>query len=104
MEDSSSDTTRSTINYFDNQKTYTLMSTYDRTFHIKEGYCMKLKRDDMEHTQRLNVHAEEVNKDVPIVTSSEYGHRPPLEHPHRKHVRIGLVQREFYRSCGTNIL
>lgn len=91
------------VNYFNNEKTYPSLSTYDRTFHVKEGYCIKLKRDDLEHTQGLNVHAEEVAKKVPVLTSSEYGHRQSLEQPDRKHVRVGLVRREFYRSCGTNM-
>ena len=103
MESSTVSSDMPPINYFNNQKTYKLVSTYDRTFHVKEGYCVKLKRDDLEHTQGLNVHAEEVSKDVPILTSSEYGHRASLERPDRKHVRVGLVRREFYRSCGTNM-
>jgi len=91
------------VNYFNNDKRYESISTYDRTFHVEEGYSSKLKRDDLQHTQGLDVHAEEVNKSVPILTSSVYGHRVPLETPDRKHVRVGLVKREFYRSCGTNI-
>lgn len=91
------------INYFSNQKMYAPISTYDCTFQVKEGYNSKLKRDDQQHTQGLNVHGEEVEKDVPILMSSEYGHRPSLECPDRSHVRIGSVRREFYRSCGTNL-
>ena len=91
------------VNYFNNAKSYQCVSTYDRTFHVKEGYSSKLKRDDREHTQGLNVHAEENQKQVPVLTSSVYGHRDPLEHPDRKHVRVGLVKRDFYRSCGTNM-
>ena len=56
------------------------------------------------HTlQGLNVHSEESQKSVPILMSSVYGHRPPLETPGREHVRVGLVQRDFYRQCGTNM-
>ena len=33
-------------------------STYDRMFHVKEGYNSKLHRDDREHTQNLDVHSE----------------------------------------------
>lgn len=94
----------SPISYFHNEKKYTPMSTYDSTFHVKEGYNMKLRRDDLQHTQGLNVHAEEKKKDIPVLMSSEYGHRSSLECPDRSHVRIGLVQREFYRSCGTNFM
>ena len=89
--------------YFNNEKTHPQVLTYDRTFHVKEGYCSKLKRDDLEHTQGLSVHSEEVGKSVPVLMSSVYGHRPPLETPDREHVRVGLVKREFYRFCGTNM-
>ncbi len=90
-------------NYFGTEKTYTETLSFDRTFHVEEGYCSKLKRDDLQHTQGLNVHAEEVNKSVPILMSSVYGHRSPLEVPDRKHVRVSLVKKEFYRSCGANV-
>lgn len=90
-------------NYFANEKTYPEISSYDRTFHVEEGYCSKLKRDDLQHTQGLNVHAEEEGKGVPVLMSSVYGHRPALETPDRKHVRVALVKKEFYQSCGANV-
>ena len=40
-------------NYFNNDKKYETSSTYDRMFHVKEGYSSKLKRDDLQHTQGL---------------------------------------------------
>ncbi len=91
------------INYFGNEKSYPEISSYDRTFHVEEGFCSKLKRDDLQHTQGLNVHAEEVGKSVPLLMSSVYGHRPALETPDRKHVRVALVKKEFYQSCGANV-
>ena len=91
------------LNYFNTDKKYESSSTYDRMFHVKEGYSSKLKRDDLQHTQGLNVHVEEEGKSVPVLSSSDYGHRPPLETPDRQHVRVGLVKRDFYRSCGTNM-
>ena len=36
---------------------YDRVSNYDRTFHIKSGYCSELQRDDREHTRGLNVNA-----------------------------------------------
>ena len=36
---------------------YDRVSNYDRTFHIKSGYCSELQRDDREHTCGLNVNA-----------------------------------------------
>ena len=43
--------TRQQLTYFNNSKTHSHVSTYDRTFHAPEGYCSKLKRDDLQHTQ-----------------------------------------------------
>lgn len=39
------------------------VSNYDRTFHLKTGYCSKLHRDDRVHARGLNVNAE-VSKSV----------------------------------------
>ena len=72
-------------------------------FHIEHGYCSSIHRDDRQHTQGLNVHAEEESKAVPLLSSSVYGHRPPLEVPSRQHVRVGLVKRDFYRHRGVGI-
>jgi len=80
------------VNYFNNDKRDETISTYDRTFHVEEGYSSKLKRDDLQHTQGLDVHAEEVNKSVPILPSSVYGHRVPLETPDRKTCSRGVGQ------------
>ena len=46
---------------------------------------------------------QEQIKSVPVLSSSLYGHRPPLEIPSRRHVRVATVQRDFYRHSGTNI-
>ena len=43
--------TRQQLGYFNNNKCHAKVSTYDRTFHVTEGYCSKLKRDDLQHTQ-----------------------------------------------------
>ncbi|XP_048576658.1 uncharacterized protein LOC5518058 [Nematostella vectensis] len=91
------------ISYFNNGKQQTRVLTYDRMFKIKQGYCSKLHRDDRQHTDAFDVHAEECEKAVPVLTSSQYGRRPPLETPQRKHVRVATVKRDFYRYSGTNI-
>ncbi|XP_020614834.1 uncharacterized protein C5orf49 homolog [Orbicella faveolata] len=91
------------LNYFNSNKQHDRISNYDRTFHVKTGYCSKLHRDDRVHTRGLNVHAEEQTKAVPVLSSSLYGHRPPLESPSRRHVRVATVKRDFYRHSGTNI-
>ena len=76
-----------------------------RLFHVQEGYCSKLKRDDLKHTIGLDVHSEEVAKTVPILSNSVYGHPVlyQLETPDRKYVRVATVNKEFYRSCGANM-
>ncbi|CAL1530669.1 unnamed protein product [Lymnaea stagnalis] len=80
------------------------VSRYDRLFTVPEGYNNKLHRDDREHAKSrgLNVHVEEVAKDVPTLSSSIYGQKLNLhvDHPDRKHVRIGHVNSEFYRRNG----
>ncbi|XP_068714802.1 cilia- and flagella-associated protein 90-like [Montipora foliosa] len=90
-------------NYFNTKKQHEKVSNYDRTFHIKTGFSSKLHRDDREHTRGLNVNAEEQTKAVPVLSSSLYGHRTPLERTSRGHVRVATVKRDFYRQSGTNI-
>ncbi|XP_072037638.1 uncharacterized protein [Amphiura filiformis] len=91
------------ITYFNNNKEHSPSSTYDRLFHVKTGYQSKLHRDDREHTVGLDVHGEEAKKAIPVLSSSAYGHRPPLEHSSRQHARIERVMKGFYRSRGTNL-
>lgn len=45
---------------------------------------------------------QEMPKEVPTLSSSEYGHRLELfaDHPDRKHVRIAHVRAEFFRRNG----
>ncbi|PIK62537.1 hypothetical protein BSL78_00543 [Apostichopus japonicus] len=78
-------------------------STYDRLFHVKQGYQCKLHRDDREHTIGLDVHGEESQKVIPVLSSSAYGHREALEGPCRQHARIERVMKGFYRTRGTNL-
>lgn len=92
-----------TPTYFNNEKKSNSKSTYDRMFHIQHGYCSSIHRDDREHTQGLDVNTEEKSKKVPMLSSTVYGHRPPLEVQSRMHVRVGLVKRDFYRHCGATI-
>lgn len=91
------------ISYFSNDKVYPEVLAYDLTFRYTEGYNSKLKRDDQEHTQGLTIHSEEVGKHVPVLSSSVYGHLPAIETPTREYVRVGVVQRDFYRSSGASV-
>lgn len=91
------------ISYFNNNKKHSVVSAYDRQFHIKEGYQSKFKRDDRKyHVLDPNFNSEESSKTVPNLSSSVYGHRQPLEKPPRKHCRVAF-KADFYRNCGTNI-
>ncbi|XP_022343045.1 cilia- and flagella-associated protein 90-like isoform X2 [Crassostrea virginica] len=79
-------------------------STYERLFRKEYGYNNKLHRDDREHAKSrgLVVNSEEKEKEVPTLSSSEYGHRLELfaDHPDRQHVRIAHVRAEFFRRNG----
>ncbi|XP_066547098.1 cilia- and flagella-associated protein 90 [Amia ocellicauda] len=78
--------------------------TYDCLFRRDEGYNEKLHRDDREHAKSrgLDVHTEERSRPVPILSSSEYGRRFPLEiyKPGRQFVRVGIIRSEFCRKNG----
>ncbi|XP_052060685.1 uncharacterized protein C5orf49 homolog isoform X2 [Mytilus californianus] len=78
--------------------------TYDRLFRKEFGFNNKLHRDDREHAKSrgLVVNDEEQPKDVPTLSSTEYGHRIDMatDHPDRKHVRIARVKAEFFRRNG----
>ena len=88
------------INCYNNAKTHNAKSAYDRTFHFPNNFCGKLKRDDMQYTQGLDVNAEERGKAVPTLSSSVYGHRSPIEKLERKYAREELVKKDFYRHSG----
>ena len=71
---------REEISYFNNNKQHFPVSAYDRQFHVEQGYQSKLARDDRKHhVLDPNFNSEESNKTVPILSSSAYGHRQPLE-------------------------
>ena len=89
--------------YFNNHKSYPTSYLYDKAFHIDTDYNAKLKRDDCLHNVGLDVNKEEQPKAVPILSSSMYGHRSPLEQPSNEHYRVAYVRRDFYRSSGTKI-
>lgn len=88
------------INCYNNTKTHKERPLYDMTFHFPENFCGKLKRDDMQYTQGLDINTEEKPKAVPTLSSSVYGHRAPIEKLERKHAREELVKKDFFRSSG----
>ncbi|MGH0168089.1 UNVERIFIED_CONTAM: hypothetical protein FKN15_053851, partial [Acipenser sinensis] len=75
---------------------------YDRIFHVKEGYVPKLSRDDRAARLKLQVGEEEKSRGVPLLSSSMYGRRKPLEAPSQQHSRVEVIK-DFYRNRGTNI-
>ncbi|XP_071948344.1 cilia- and flagella-associated protein 90-like [Antedon mediterranea] len=89
--------------YFNNNKQYQPSSTYDRLFHVEEGFHSKIHRDDRQHTMNLNVFSEESSKQIPVLSSSAYGHGISLEVPSRQHARVERVVKGFYRTRGTNL-
>lgn len=91
---------RKPINLFNNVKPHKEKSSYDRTFHFPDNFCGKLKRDDMQYTQGLDINSEERGKAVPTLSSSVYGHRSPIEKLERKYAREELVKKDFYRPSG----
>ena len=89
--------------YFNNHKSYPTSYLYDKTFHINTDYNAKLKRDNHLHNVGLDVSKEEQPKAIPILSSSIYGHRSPLEELSNEHYRVVYVRRDFYHSSGTKI-
>ncbi|XP_065064701.1 cilia- and flagella-associated protein 90-like [Rhopilema esculentum] len=91
------------FSYFNNDKKHNPVSVYDQRFHVKYGYHQKIRRDDQVHKLGLDVRSEEERKTVPVLSSSVYGKRKPIDNPNRKHYRIEVVRQEFYRNGGTSI-
>ena len=50
--------------------------------------------------QGLDILGEESGRDVPALSSSVYGHRPPIEGMEKDYVRVGVVKRDFFRARG----
>ncbi|CAN0279694.1 unnamed protein product [Lampetra fluviatilis] len=80
---------------------------YDVLFHQPGGYDAHLHRDDRQHSKSrgLNVHAEEMARDVPVLSSSEYGRQPRVfvDPSDRQFARVGIVRAEFYRLNGSSL-
>ena len=116
---------RNIYNYKSEKRVYT--SNYDQLFNINYGYDSKVRRCDRRNAKNhgLNVWKEELQKDIPSRSSSDYGHRlirqpngqtmPRVHIPDekyvetidpndRKHVRIMTVKSEFYNRNGLNDL
>jgi len=72
------------------------------SFHIKEGYNAKLKKNDPLHNVGLNANE---SKPVPILSSSVYDQHSPLEQTSasNENFRVAYVHSDFYESSGTKI-
>ncbi|TNN16522.1 hypothetical protein EWB00_000375 [Schistosoma japonicum] len=89
-------------------KTYGDTCVYDLVFAKEDDFNPKLHRCDRRHDKHfgLNVNKEEETKTVPTLSSSIYGYRlnRNIERNDRKHARIMLVESEFYRRNGIDLL
>jgi hypothetical protein len=85
---------------FKNEANHKGKTQYERLFNGNNSYDPMSHRDDRAHARSkgLNVNTEERTRRVPSLTSSNYGFRPPLEAPERKHVRVATVKSEFYND------
>ncbi|XP_035703207.1 uncharacterized protein LOC118434269 [Folsomia candida] len=92
------------LTYFNNGKcNYCCKQLYDYNYLFYHGYDQYRHREDRKHATRyMNIDLEEEFpcRTVPILTSSNYGHRPPID-PSRPLPRNHATQ-TFYRSRGTN--
>ncbi|CAH8617668.1 unnamed protein product [Schistosoma margrebowiei] len=81
---------------------------YDSIFSKEDDFNPKLHRSDRRHDKLngLEINQEERTKNIPTLSSSIYGHRlnKTIDNNDRKHVRIMLVESEFYRRNGINLL
>ncbi|XP_029022577.1 uncharacterized protein CFAP90 isoform X2 [Betta splendens] len=77
---------------------------YDRVYNQAEGYDMRLHRDDRKHFKGsgLRINEEEMSRDVPVLSSSEYGRRPHpgLYQTGRQFARVACTKTEFYMKNG----
>ncbi|KAG5842410.1 cilia- and flagella-associated protein 90 [Anguilla rostrata] len=92
------------LTYFNCDSKAREMFMYDCILRRSEGYDNKLHRDDREHAngRGLEIHGEELSRPIPILSSSEYGRRPPplIYQPDRQFVRVAHVRSEFFRKNG----
>ena len=91
--------------YYSKTKKHEHVFNYDRMFHQEEGYNSKLHRDDRQHTVGLDIQAEEHQRSVPVLSSTEYGRHVerPLEERVTCYKRIERVHKGFYKPRGTGI-
>ncbi len=57
---------------------------------------------DRQHNMGLDTHAEEQAR-YPVLSSSTYGSRPPIDTLIREHARKPVVKTEFFRATGTQL-
>ncbi|KAL5021436.1 hypothetical protein ScPMuIL_000591 [Solemya velum] len=83
------------------------LSNFERLFHLKYGYDSKIHRDDRRHVLEIGaaVHDEESKRTIPLLSSSNYGHRleQTAEPFVRGRVRIEHILKGFYYKRGTGL-
>ncbi|KAJ8395241.1 hypothetical protein AAFF_G00034430 [Aldrovandia affinis] len=92
------------LTYFNSDSKAQEIFMYDRVNRRSEGYDNKLHRDDRIHSngRGLDIHTEELSRPIGVLSSSEYGRRPPLlvYQPDRQFVRVAHIRTEFFRKNG----
>ncbi|XP_054277115.1 uncharacterized protein LOC128996024 [Macrosteles quadrilineatus] len=79
---------------------------YDAFYHFEPGWDQHISRADRSNPKLIhkNIHNEEQNRIVPVVTSSNYGHRKTeLEGKSLVVHKKTHPTREFYRVNNTNL-
>jgi hypothetical protein len=97
------------------------VQNYDRLFKVEYDFNNKVHRDDRKNAKQygLKVWNEEITKETPTRSSSQYGKRQldvvdyvkpvvnfvsKLDPPNRKHARVAKVQSDFFNRNGINDL
>ncbi|KAM6899574.1 cilia- and flagella-associated protein 90 [Xenentodon cancila] len=92
------------MSYFNKDSKVSDVSTYDHVFHQAEGFDTRLPRDDRKHWRGrgLDINQEERSRVVPVLSSSEYGHRSSaaLYQTHREHAHVARIKADFYMKNG----
>ncbi|XP_030597761.1 uncharacterized protein C5orf49 homolog [Archocentrus centrarchus] len=93
------------LSYFNKERKVSDVSMYDRLHNHVEGYDIRLPRDNKNHWKGrgLDINKEERSRALPVLSSSEYGHRPPAPAfciTERQYARVACIKSEIYMKNG----
>uniref|UniRef100_A0A3Q0S5T6 Cilia and flagella associated protein 90 n=1 Tax=Amphilophus citrinellus TaxID=61819 RepID=A0A3Q0S5T6_AMPCI len=90
------------LSYFNKERKVTLRNS--ETFYNRLGYDIRLPRDNKNHWKGRGL---DINKErsraLPVLSSSEYGHRPPAPAfciTERQYARVACIKSEIYMKNG----